>query len=89
MSETDSSRADARETLLRALDSLDDVAEDFGEAKQTYLVVCWAHQIEGQTVRGWNSSDHPDFVTVALLREIADWIEAGPAKDATEEEENE
>jgi HEPN domain-containing protein len=67
---------EAREVLLRALESLDEVRESHGEARQTYLCVCWAHQIEGSTVRGWNATDHPTFVVTGMLREIADFIES-------------
>ena len=67
---------EARAVLLAALESLDEVRESHGEARQTYLCVCWAHQIEGSTVRGWNATDHPTFATAGLLREIADYIES-------------
>jgi HEPN domain-containing protein len=66
---------EAREVLLRALESLDQIRESHGEAKQTYLCVCWAHQIEGRTVRGWNSTDHPTFAVAGLLRELAAYID--------------
>lgn len=69
--------SDARQTLLRAMDNLDDIEADFGPAKRTYLIVVYAHQVDGQTVRGWAATDDPSFVTVALLREVADAIEQG------------
>jgi hypothetical protein len=70
-------KAEARAVLLAALESLDEVEEKHGPAKHTYLCICWAHQIEGSTVRGWNSTDDPTFATVAMLREVADYIEEG------------
>jgi hypothetical protein len=72
---------DARQVLLAALESLDKTREEHGEAKQTYLVVCWAHQIEGSTVRGWNATDHPAFAVTGLMREIADYIDAPDEDD--------
>lgn len=71
---------EARTVLLQALESLDEVRDTHGEARQTYLVVCWAHQIEGSTVRGWNATDHPTFAVVGLLREIAEFIESDAAE---------
>lgn len=81
-----SSRQDARDTLVRALESLDEVEAEVGEAKRMMLCVCWAYSTDGRTVRGWNATDEPDFVTVALLRTIADWIEnpGEPAEDDAE-----
>jgi hypothetical protein len=73
---------EAREVLLRALGALDEVRESHGEARQTYLVVCWAHQIEGRTVRGWNATDHPTFAVAGLLRELAAYMECDDDEDA-------
>ena len=73
----EAAQSEARATLLRALDALDQAEQEFGPAKHTYLVVAWAHQVEGQTVRGWTATDEPTFVSVALLREVADAIESG------------
>ena len=70
--------SDARQTLLRALDNLDEIREEYGEPRNTFLVVVYAHQVEGQTIRGWASTDDPTFVSCALLREVADAIESDP-----------
>lgn len=71
----DTEISDARSTLLSALDSLDEAEAEYGPASKTYLVVAWAHQVKGKTIRGWNSTDDPTFATCALLREVADGIE--------------
>ena len=73
----DSGISDAKRVLLEALEALDDAEEEYGEPKRTYCVVCWAHQIKGSTVRGWNATDDPDFVTKALLKDIVEAIEVG------------
>lgn len=73
--------SDARQTLLRALDHLDEIRQQYGDPKNTYLIVAYAHQVEGTTIRGWASTDDPTFVTVALLREVADYIENGDDDD--------
>lgn len=78
--------SDARQTLLRALDHLDDIRDQYGEPKNTYLIVAYAHQVEGQTIRGWASTDDPTFVTVALLREVADYIDQPDDEDDSSEQ---
>lgn len=77
--------SDARQTLLRALDHLDEIRDQYGDPKHTYLIVAYAHQIQGSTVRGWASTDDPTFVTVALLREVANYIESDPDEDTEED----
>lgn len=78
MSEVDhGAPSDARQTLLRAMDNLDEIEKDHGEARRVYLCAVYAHQAEGETIRGWASTDDPSFITVALLREVADAIENG------------
>lgn len=67
-----------REVLVRAMDQLTEVEEEHGEGVRTYLIAVYAHQVRGKTIRGWASTDDPPFVTVALLREVADHIECGP-----------
>jgi hypothetical protein len=78
--------SDARQTLLRALDHLDEIREEYGDPKNTYLIVAYAHQVDGQTVRGWACTDDPTFVTCALLREVADAIESGTGWDSDDED---
>lgn len=73
--------SEARQVLLRALDSLDQIEREYGEAKRTYLVVVFAHQVEDETVRGWESTNEPTFITTALLREVADYIESPRERD--------
>jgi len=73
--------SDARQTLLRALDHLDDIEANHGEARRIYLCVTYAHNIDGQTISGWASTDDPTFVTCALLRVVADSIETGTGWD--------
>jgi hypothetical protein len=58
--------SDARQTLLRAMDHLDEMTEDHGAAKKTYLVVAYAHQIDGATSIGWSATDDPNFAISAL-----------------------
>ena len=67
---------DARETLVRALDQLDELRDEHGEAVRVYVVVSYAHQIEGETHLGWTSTDDPRFVSAGLLREVADAIDS-------------
>lgn len=83
-----SSLEDARATLLAALDSLDDAREETGDARAVYLVVGWAHQVKGRTVRGWNATDDPTFVTTGLLREIADCIDESYATCDVDEDDD-
>jgi hypothetical protein len=73
--------SEARQTLLRALDALDETEREFGPSRNTYLVVAWAHQVEGQTARGWNSTDDPTFVITGLLREVIKQIETPVSGD--------
>ena len=79
--------SDARATLLRALDHLDEIEEKHGAAKRVYLVVAYAHQIDGSTVRGWASTDDPAFATVGLLREVANAIDDGCFSTSTDDDE--
>lgn len=67
--------SDARQTLLRAMDHLDEMVEEHGEAKKTYLIVAYAHQISGATSIGWSATDDPNFALAALLRQVADAID--------------
>lgn len=78
--------SDARQTLLRALDHLDEIREEFGEPKNTFLIVAYAHQVDGSTVRGWASTDDPTFVTVGLMREVIDAIENGDGTDEADDD---
>lgn len=70
-----SRRADARSTLLSALEQLDGIKDQQGEADQVYLVVAYAYKTEGQTTFGWSSTDDPAFITSSLLRTVADNME--------------
>lgn len=77
--------SEARQVLLAALESLDEIQAEHGEAQRLYLTVAYAHSIEGQTCTGWNSTDDPTFVTAALLRTVADAIEQGRGGDDDED----
>ena len=70
-----SSRADAREVLVNALDQIDNINERDGEARHVYLVAAYAYQVKGKTTFGWATTDDPSFVTSSLLRVVADNIE--------------
>lgn len=69
------SRSDARATLLTALEQIDNIHERQGEARNVYLAVSYAYQIDGQTTFGWTTTDDPAFVTASLLRTVADNLE--------------
>ena len=60
------------------MDQLTEIEEKHGESVRTYLTVVYAHQVEGSTVKGWASTDDPAFITTALLRNVADFIEYDP-----------
>ncbi len=82
---TDVPLSEARQVLLTALDSLDEIEEEHGEAQRLYLTVVYAHTVKGRTCTGWNSTDDPTFITAALLREVADAIADGRGGDDDEE----
>lgn len=79
--------SDARQTLLRALSNLDEIEQEHGEARRIYLITAYAHQADGSTIRGWAATDDPSFITVALLREVADAIEQGVGWEPDEDDE--
>lgn len=83
----------ARDVLLRVLGHLDEARDDVGKAggpedwEPEHLVVCWAgsYQVEGEpgtfTLRGWDNTSGPGFVTTGLLREVAAKIEHEAVSD--------
>lgn len=80
--------SDARQTLLRAMDQLDEITQEHGEASHTYLIVAYAHQVKGKTIHGWAATDDPTFVTCALLREVGESIENGIGWDSEGDDED-
>lgn len=81
-----SNRSDARGTLLSALEQLDGIKEQQGEADQVYLVCAYAYKTEGKTTFGWTSTDDPSFITAGLLRTVADGLEFEEPRTELEEE---
>lgn len=74
---------DARETLLRALDHLDQARDQTGDGR-TYLVVSWAHTVQGKTTCGWASTDDPPFMLAALMFRVAEQMDAPEESDGDE-----
>jgi hypothetical protein len=74
--------SDARQTLLRALDQIDEIEEEMG-GKVWALCVCYSvtkiHQ-DGSVEEngGWSATSEPAFVTAAMLRRAARHVEGSP-----------
>lgn len=66
----------ARETLVRAMDHLDATRDETGDGR-TYLVVSWAHTVEGKTTCGWAATDDPPFMLAAMMYRVAEQLDAG------------
>lgn len=74
----------ARDVLLESLENMDEVRDELGDPDwdADYLIVCWAGKHgDGQTIRGWNATEHPNFVLTGLLREVAAMIESKALKE--------
>ncbi len=78
--------SDARQAILNALDSLDELEADMG-AKVQHLAVVYSvtkkdTDSDGETHTcesgGWNHTTDPDWLIAALLRKCATAIEDSP-----------
>lgn len=71
--------SDAKQTLLRALESIEEVEEDLGGRVWALCVVYSVTKVddEGRTHEngGWNATSEPAWATAAMLRRAADYIE--------------
>ena len=83
--------SEAKQTLLRALESIEELEQDSGAEVQHIAVVYAVWKDEGEDVirdySGWNHSTAPTWLIAALLREGAESIEASvrPAADDDED----
>lgn len=70
----------AKQTLLRALEHIEETEQELGAEVQFLAVVYEMHRTteKGNIAHsgGWNHSDAPDWVIAAMLRRTADAIEA-------------
>mgnify|MGYP001602141185 CR=1 FL=1 len=77
----------ARETLLRALEHIDEAREEVTHTEgHTFLVVSWAHSVEGKTTCGWAATDDPPFMLAALLYRVAERMDEPPEDDENEDD---
>lgn len=84
----DADLSEAKQTLLRALESIEEAEEEM-DAEVQFL--CVTYEMHRRTEQGniahsggWNHSDAPEWVIAAMLRRTADAIEAAPAVDEDE-----
>jgi hypothetical protein len=81
----------AKQVLLRALDNIEAIEQQTG-GEVSYLIVCHAtiyspdDEDASRTVRGWDATDHPHFVHIGLLREVATVLERDSIHDEDEDE---
>lgn len=68
-------RDQARATLLAALDQLDQLHDELGEARSVQLACAYAYQTRDETMIGWTTTNHPSFSTAALLRTVANSLD--------------
>lgn len=81
--------SEGKQTLLRALESIEEAEQDM-DAEVSFLAV--VYEIHSRTEKGniahsggWNHSDAPDWVISAMLRRTADAIDNSPYLDEDEE----
>lgn len=86
---TEPALSEAKQTLLRALESIEEAEQDM-DAEVSFLAVTYEmhrRTDEGNIMHsgGWNHSDAPDWVIAAMLRRTADAIECQPCIDEDDE----
>lgn len=84
--------SDARQTLLRALDQIDEIETEMG-GKVWALCVCYSvTRVHGdgsvEENGGWSATSEPAWVTAALLRRAAECVEASPCPCDEDDEED-
>jgi hypothetical protein len=83
---TDSALSDAKQTLLRALEHIEEIEREMDGTVWALCVVYSITNVNEETgdvheSSGWNATSEPAWATAAMLRLAADHIEASPADD--------
>jgi hypothetical protein len=76
---TDEGLSDAKQVLLRALESIGEIEDEMGaEVRHVAVVYSVYRKDDDGTINeqgGWNHSDDPDWLIAAMLRKGADSVE--------------
>lgn len=62
---------EARATLLRALERLEEAHDELGDPAHLWLVVGFIYDGRSSYVRCWEATDQPPFITRAVLAELS------------------